>query len=138
MVNGIILQVWPIESIPKDVKHPFETKVTHIVVGPIQSLQSIVLWDYQLQFISVLSSSITMPIQNPFSQTQLPPLSQILFWHLEHLITYVYCIQLPVLYPGNHLVDSWIHLLGLYPVGNSLCAGGDSKIRELMAFSWQA
>ena len=72
MTSGIILQVWPIESIPKDVKHQFKTRVTYIIVGSTHSLQSILLWDYQLQFIAILSSLITMPMQNSFSQAQLP------------------------------------------------------------------
>ena len=41
MMSSISLQVWSVESIPKDAKHSFETEVTYIIVGPTHSLKSI-------------------------------------------------------------------------------------------------
>ena len=78
MMSGICLQVWPLESIPKNVKQPFETEVTYIIVGPTHGLKSILMWDYQLQVIVIPYSLINTLLQKPFSQTQLPPLPQIL------------------------------------------------------------
>ena len=109
---------------PGGCQHSLKTEVTYIIVGSMHNFQSILLWDYQLQFVSVLSSSITLPIQNPFLQTQLSPLPQILFQILRHLITHFHCIKHLAFHPGNYLINSGIHLLGLNPVGSSHLGGG--------------
>ena len=112
MMSGINLFVVPVELILKDVKHLFKTEVTYIIVGPTHRLKSILLWDYQLQFVVIPSNLINMLIQNPFSQTKTSPVaSDIALAHMTSL-HHFHCFQLLIFHPSNYLVDGGICLIG--------------------------
>ena len=135
-MTGINLQVLPVEAIQKDVEHLFQAKVTYIIVGHTHGLVSILLWDCQLQFILILSSLINMPIQNPFSQTQLLPLPQILLQLIRHLFTHFHCFHFLFSIQVTTRLMVGSAFWALTQSATVIHTGRDSKIRELMAFSW--